>query len=510
MNKKLRILFIVPPTCEIQHVLGKLARYGYETQFWVAGDLIETEKVLINQPVDLIICDYDLPIPGKSSPREFMHAMNLDIPFLFLSHDVNETDIIKTMQAGADDFICKSDLIRLVPAIEHNLREAQIRQAHRKAQAALQEHQGRLSAFISNLPGMAYQILLSKDGHISFPYASEGSMALLGFSPQQLENEASIFLSMIHPDDRQRYELTFRSSADNTSFWNWEGRIIMPATGETKWINLRCSPQKLPTGDIQWEGVMFNITQSKSTEIELSRSQEELRALSLHIQDVREQERLNISREVHDNLGGMLTAIKLEVARVNNLLITRDNKAAEISRGIEELVDKCIAAASNISRTLRPSVLDCFGIVAAIEMEIDEFQKRTGIQCEFSEIDEGGKLDPELDIALFRIFQETLTNITKHAHASHIKVDIRNQAQIIGLTVSDNGRGLHEADKHKPLSFGLRGIKERVMHLGGELDITSTPGEGTTVAVSIPRYPETQTGHGMSSLSPAQPGATND
>lgn len=492
MNKKLCILFIVPPTFEMQQILGKLAQYGYEAQFWVAGDPIEIEKVLINQPIELIICDYDFPVPGNSSPLELMHAMNLDLPFLFLSHDINETVIIKTMQAGADDFICKSDLNRLVPAIEHNLREAQIRQSHRKAQTALQEHQGRLSAFISNLPGMAYQILLSADGHISFPYASEGSMALFGFSPQQLENDASIFLSMIHPDDRQRYDVTLRNSADNLGFWNWEGRITMPATGETKWINLRCTPQKLPNGDIQWEGVMFNITQSKSTEIELSRSQEELRALSLHIQDVREEERLNISREVHDNLGGMLTAIKLEVARMNNHLTAQDNKAADIAKGIEDLVDKCIAAASNISRVLRPSVLDCFGIVAAIEMEIDEFQKRTGIQCEFSEMDEGEKLDPELDIALFRIFQETLTNITKHAHASHIKVDIHNQAQKIALTVSDNGRGLHEADKHKPLSFGLRGIKERVMHLGGELDITSSPGKGTSVAVSIPRHTKIQ------------------
>lgn len=486
MDKKLRLLLIDSSIDGMRQVLDKLLAGGYELEYWLASSPETTKTSLSEHTPDIILCNYDT---SGLAALKLIQPEGQEIPFLFLAPNFKEKNIIEAMGAGADDCIAKNNLDRLIPAIEHNLREARIRQAHREAQAALQENRARLSAFISNLPGMACQILLKTDGNIIFSYVSEGSRALLELSPHELEKDATLFLRMIHPEDIASYNLSFEHAMSHPSLWNWEGRITMNSAGETKWVNLRCSPRLLSNGGVQWEGVMLNITQSKSTEIELNRSREELRSLSLHVQDVREQERLNISREVHDNLGGILTAIKLELVRMNHHLTAQNPKSQEVLKGIEELVDKCIVAASDISRTLRPGVLDCFGIVAAIEMEIKEFQKRTGIHCDFSDVDEGEELNPELDIALFRIFQETLTNIAKHAHASHIKVDIRNQKQGVALTVTDNGRGLVETDRHKPNSFGLRGIRERVMYLGGELKIDSAPNKGTAIAVAIPRPP---------------------
>lgn len=487
MHKKLHLLLVEPLQHDAQHTLSALNEAGYDIEYRLANGLEELTNILPGFSPDIILCSHDLPGQESLQALEFLLSSGPDIPFLFLSSEKKQAAALQAIRRGANDLIYKGSLDRLAPAIECNLRERDVRQAHRSAQIALLENQERLGAFIANLPGMAYQALLTQDGKISFPYVSEGSQALLETPAPKLVQDASLFLNMLHKDDLAAFNQTLQAAAAKLNCWNWEGRIITPTSKQIKWINLRCSPRQLPDGHIQWEGVMLNITQSKTTEHELNRSREELRALSLHIQDVREQERLNISREVHDHIGGLLTALKLEVSRMDEHLPSQATEAQNSLQSINELLDQSAAAASNISRMLRPGVLDCFGIVAAIEMEIGEFRKRSGISCELTDTDEYNEPDPELDIAVFRIFQETLTNIIKHAQATLVKVGIRNQQQAISLTVTDNGRGLAATDRHKPHSFGLRGMQERVAHLGGTLDISSTPEQGTSITVIIPR-----------------------
>jgi len=493
--KKLKILLVEASTGDARNILAKLKQSGYQVKHTQVDSASAMQAALIGNDWDAVLCSYDPPGFGGLDALKLLQSAKIDPPFLFLSHDMREETIIHAMQSGADDYIFKDSLNRLAPAIEHNLREARIRREHRHAQLALQENQARLHAFISNLPGMAFLLLLDSHDAISFPYVSEGSHALLGLNPPDLEQNPQLFLDLLHPDDRASYELSMHTSAANLSFWNWEGRISMPPYGETKWINLRCSPHKLADGSVQWEGIMSNITQSKLAEIEIKISQEQLRELSSHIQDVREQERLNIAREVHDDLGSTLTAIKLDIAWLGGRLNTQNPDLAAKAKIIEVLVDKCAAAASNISRSLRPSVLDSFGIIAAIEIEAEEFERRTGIPCTLNHVNENvtpeqaTTMDPDTSIALFRIFQEALNNIIKHAQASRVKVDIYNRTDGVDLIVSDNGRGLTEADRSKPRSFGLRGIRERVAYFGGDVRISSTPGHGTTVAVHIPRTP---------------------
>lgn len=491
--KKLNILLIESSPGDARLTLDKLEQSGYLVEHTKVDSASAMKTALIGGDWDIVLCSYDPPGFGGMAALKLLQSAKIDRPFLFLSHDLREETIIHAMQSGADDYIFKDSLNRLAPAIEHNLREARIRREHRQAQLSLQENQARLHAFIANLPGMAFLLQLDSHDAISFPYVSEGSLALLGLNPPDLEQNPQLFLNLLHPDDRASYELSMHTSAKNLTFWNWEGRISMPPEGENKWINLRCSPRKLANGNVQWEGIMSNITQSKQAEIEIKISQGQLRELSSHIQDVREQERLHIAREVHDDLGSTLTAIKLDIAWLGGRLNTQQPDLAAKAQAIEVLVDKCAAAASNISRSLRPSVLDSFGIIAAIEIEAEEFEKRTGIPCTLKHVndcvtpDQDTSMDPDTSIALFRIFQEALNNVIKHAHASQVKVDICNRPDGVDLIVSDNGRGLTEADCGKPRSFGLRGIRERVAHFGGNVHISSTPGHGATVAVHIPR-----------------------
>jgi len=341
-----------------------------------------------------------------------------------------------------------------------------------------------MHAFIADLPGMAYQILLHQDGHVSFPYVSEGCQALLGLEPQELIADSTLFDAMLHPEDRADHQQSMQVSARKLTFWNWEGRIITMPNNEIKWINLRCSPRQTVEG-VQWEGIMLNITQSKTAEAELNRSQAHLRELSSHIQDVREQERIAIAREVHDDLGSLLTATKLDIAWLISRLKDQPELAAK-AKTIEELVDKCVRSASTISRNLRPSALDTFGLVAAIENEAHEFSQRTGVACSFNNLDEGITVSPHVAITLFRIFQEALANITKHAAATHVSISVINKTECVDLMVHDNGRGIRDADRAKPRSFGLRGIFERVAHFGGDVKLESAPNRGTKLTVCIP------------------------
>jgi signal transduction histidine kinase len=449
------------------------------------------QSSLLDSQFDVVLCSDDPDGFGGLEALKLLHRLGLDIPFLLLARNLREETIIRTMQEGADDYILKGSLNRLIPSIEHNLRSARIRAEHRAAQLELIENQTRMHAFIADLPGMAYQILLHKDDRVSFPYVSEGCQALLGLESQELMAVARLFEDMLHPDDRSDYQQNMYASAQNLTFWNWEGRILTMPNNEIKWINLRCSPRQTNLG-VQWEGIMLNITQSKTAEVELNRSQEQLRELSSHIQDVREQERIAIAREVHDDLGSLLTATKLDIAWLIGRLKDQTELATK-AKMIEELVDKCVRSASTISRNLRPSALDTFGLVAAIENEAHEFSQRTGVICTFDNLDEGITVSAHTAITLFRIFQEALANITKHAAASHVTISVTNKAECVDLMVHDNGRGIRDADRAKPRSFGLRGIFERVAHFGGDVKLESAQGKGTKLTVCIPHEAKNKT-----------------
>lgn len=343
----------------------------------------------------------------------------------------------------------------------------------------------RLDNFIANLPCMAFQLRLTPAGVFSFPYIGDGSLSLLGIAPRNLEAAPSLFTDLIHPDDLDAFRNTMLNSARNLTFWGWEGRVVL-ADNTCKWLSLGSTPQTTADGEVEWEGIMVDVTKTKLAEIEFARSQEQLREFSSHIQDAKEQERLRIAREVHDEIGGLLTAIKMDLAWMKHRLPKDSPILEEKTTTIENLVDKAATAARNLAHSLRPGYLDSFGIVAAIEMEANEFKQRTGITCALGHTDDDVDLNPDVSIALFRIFQEALTNIMKHAQANAVKVSIHSREHGVDLTISDNGRGFVETERAKPRSFGLRGIQERVAHFGGEVQITSIPGQGTTVAVTIP------------------------
>jgi signal transduction histidine kinase len=343
-------------------------------------------------------------------------------------------------------------------------------------------------AFVSATPGLLYQFARAADGAVRFPYLSEGCQALLGIAPGDLQDHPERFLELILEADRPSYLASMDMSAQALTMWNWEGRIWIAEWNDEKWINLRCMPRPDGEGGTLWEGIMTNITASKQAQNELVRSRARLAELTAHMEQVKEQERSRIARELHDDVGGNLTAIKMALAMLMNRLPGEPPQLAEKAAYVDTLVDRTIDAIHRISLDLRPAMLD-LGLVAALEWQCGEFERHYSLPCRFTCTDGEPPLNLDQATALFRIAQEALTNVAKHAQASHAAVQLEVREGLLTLAVSDDGKGLAAADRQKAGSFGLRGMSERAEALGGKLALSPAPGGGTIVAIQL-RLPE--------------------
>ncbi|MBI2949304.1 MAG: response regulator [Verrucomicrobia bacterium] len=227
-------------------------------------------------------------------------------------------------------------------------------------------------------------------------------------------------------------------------------------------------------------------SERKRAEERLRESNEQLRALTVYLQYVREEERTRIAREVHDELGQSLTGMKMDLAWLMSRL-PKDQKTLQAkAASMSGLIDATIQTIRRIATELRPGILDDLGLVAAIEWQANEFQTRTGIPCVVTSSVNDPILDQDLNTAFFRIFQETLTNIMRHANATRVEVSFHQVNGRLVLEVKDNGRGITEAEIHNTRSIGLLGIRERAGLLGGEVSVRGEDGKGTTVTVGIP------------------------
>jgi signal transduction histidine kinase len=221
------------------------------------------------------------------------------------------------------------------------------------------------------------------------------------------------------------------------------------------------------------------------TEQRLRSSEENLRALAAHLQSVREEERIHIAREIHDELGQALTGLKYDIGSLAKGSAKDDPEAAERTQGLSQAIDRIINSVRRIASGLRPEVLDEIGLAAALEWQAREFQRRTGIRCTVDV--KAGFADPdrERSTALFRIFQELLTNVARHANASRVKASLSDEGAL-ALNVEDNGRGIKDVEIESPTSLGFMGLRERVLAFGGTIEVQGEEGKGTKVSVSIP------------------------
>jgi PAS domain S-box-containing protein len=266
----------------------------------------------------------------------------------------------------------------------------------------------------------------------------------------------------------------------------YEMQHLYSGIGE-RYLNVRYYPLK--NSDRETMGVVAiirDITERKRMEGELEESQEQLRNLSTHIESLREAERTSIAREVHDELGQALTAIGMDMSWLNNRLPKEQEALIRKIEEMSRLIGKTIESVKRISTELRPGVLDDLGLMAAVEWQVQQFQERTRIKCELTAQAEDINLDRDITTGIFRILQEALTNVIRHANAKKVKVNLKVIDGNLVLQVIDNGKGITNMQIAHSKSFGLIGMRERARSLNGSFKIVGISGKGTTVTVSIP------------------------
>ena len=247
------------------------------------------------------------------------------------------------------------------------------------------------------------------------------------------------------------------------------------------------TPFRRPDGEIVGIVEDFkDISQRKQSERELRETGRRLRELAAHLQGIREQERSRIARELHDELGQALTALGLEMRLLKTRLPVEHLELHEKTRAMTEIISATADSVRRICSELRPALLDHLGLAAAIEWQAEEFTQRTGIACDIESTPAELKLPGELSVAVFRVFQETLTNIARHAHASEAEIRLQLTPGEFRMRVCDDGVGMEGTGERKVNSFGLLGVKERVRGFGGEVTLSPGCKGGTCLEVVIP------------------------
>jgi signal transduction histidine kinase len=239
--------------------------------------------------------------------------------------------------------------------------------------------------------------------------------------------------------------------------------------------------------------LQMRIEREEQVMVSLKHSREQLRRLSAYQNDVREQERIRIAREIHDQLGQSLTILKMDLSWMKKQMPAADAAMDEKMDAMFRVIKEAMENLHAVTAELRPVILDDFGLAAAIEWQADAFSRRSGISCRLENNGFEPDLSKEQATALFRIFQETLTNIMRHAGADEVVVRLEKRDGGLFFQIADNGRGITADEINAPNAFGLLGIRERLYPLGGRVAFEGRPGLGTRVTIRLPLSPEGDT-----------------
>jgi len=437
----------------------------------VAGSASEGQTALTaiakTQP-DLVLIDIQLEgkMDGIDTAQKIQQRYSLPVVYLTASTD-NET-ITRAKITEPYGYILK-------PFGDTELRIA-IEMALYKHKMALklQKSEARVSTILNSLPDIIIQI--EPNGVILKFFGHSDS------EDHQFEPFIGKSISELLPKDNAEKLLTKINSVlinhrpDTYQFW-------LPVKGKNKYWEIRI----IDSGAQNALLIVRDMTSQKLTQEKIDNTSNQLRALAAKLQIIREEERTRIARDLHDELGHILTVVKIDL-----MTIIKQASEANVSNVVEplthtvELINNSISSIKRIITELRPAVLDHLGLGAALEWQLEEFSRHTHIHCD-AQIQSGSTgLPKDVETSLFRIFQETLTNISRHANATKIKVKLtRNKSGVI-LSVNDNGIGFEEAQLEKSYSLGILGMNERAKIAGGRLLISGSPEKGTTISVIIP------------------------
>jgi PAS domain S-box-containing protein len=354
----------------------------------------------------------------------------------------------------------------------------------RRAEDALRDGEARLRTIIESEPECVK--LVDQQGRL-LEMNPAGLAMIEADSIDQVRGQ--LMVKAVAPEHRAAYlDLLRRVFNGETGTLEFE---IIGLKGRRRWLATQAVPLRGGSGAVQaLLGITRDITEARRGEEQLRASRTALRSLATRQQDIREDERTRIAREIHDSLGQALTALKLHLSAAQEAAA---HDAPSIGDRLSEtaaMVDDVVKMVRRIATELRPPILDHLGLPDAVEWLAQEFSRRTGIQCDTTITPTDGAISQELATALFRIVQEGLTNISRHAGASAVKIGLGVKSQCVTLEISDDGRGISEAATSGPGSLGILGMRERAAALGGVLEVAPRSGGGTRITAWFPPLPQ--------------------
>jgi PAS domain S-box-containing protein len=316
---------------------------------------------------------------------------------------------------------------------------------------------------------------------------NDNFFSMLGYERSATHQHISFWESCIHPQDRERVVNGIHQAVINRDkIWTAEYRFVK-SDGSYVTIFDRgyiiLDEHNEPSRMI---GSMVNITEQREAQQELEHSYRTIRELSDHLHQVREEERKSIAREIHDELGQQVTVMKMEITWLISEIKSENPLVRQKMEGLLDVLKETVQSIRRISSELRPSLLDDLGLAAAMEWHLKEFERRSGVQTHFDSHIPDTELPDGIRIALFRILQESLTNVARHAQASHVVVNIAYHEGVIAMNITDDGNGMDTSRLKHSKSYGILGMKERAGMMGGNYNIESAPGKGTTISVEVP------------------------
>lgn len=319
-------------------------------------------------------------------------------------------------------------------------------------------------------------------------WVGRGFETLFWYSREEIEPGVEAWTSRLHPEDRDSVvESIHAAIGRGDTTWSREYRFRRRDGSYADVYDRGYVIYDPQTGrPTRMVGSMMDVTERRRTQEQIQASRAALRLLAARQQDVRENERARIAREIHDSLGQALTALKLQLAAAQT---AAGQEAPALRDRLSEtalMVDDLVKTVRRIATELRPPILDQLGLPAAVEWMARDFTRRTGIACEPTIQPTEGALNDELATALFRIVQEALTNVSRHASAKHVQVELGLKSGCVTIEVCDDGRGITEAAATGPGSLGILGMRERAAALGGVLEVAPRSGGGTRVAAWFP------------------------
>ena len=358
-----------------------------------------------------------------------------------------------------------------------------ISKAGRRSQPDRRREPSRFEGLVENSQDLFYRYRLNP---LEMEYVNSAALAITGRAPQEFYNNPRLTQDAVHPDDREK-AIAMRKHPEKFAdavVLRWvhpDGRIVC--------VEHRNNPVYDDGGAlIAIEGVGRDVTEALAVQSRLLESKSQLRRLAASVNSARETERADVARYLHDELGQTLTGLKLELTRAVRRLMLRGLEPEMIDR-MQSMVGGIEVATETVRRLashLRPPALDHLGLGAAIELEAAAIARRTGVRCRIAGSVTETALTPDQTTAIFRIVQEALTNVVRHADASAVKISMRQTARSTSLTIQDNGRGINPKALADPVSIGLLGMRERAQMIGAKLSITARPGKGTAVVVTVP------------------------